>query len=288
MNTLKLFPVLLLLCGFNASAEFREIPAPKPQSAGEERKEFTFAVLPVYGAEETTTRFAPLADLLTRKIGVKVRLISLTSFEDHVERVRSGLVDFSYQNPVVYAACMDKADAFVSVLQKGQESFAGVILVRADSAFNSVLDLKGKTIAVTSKLSAGGYLSQFLHCQAEGLDITRECSIYTVSGNKHENVVLDVFEKRADAGFVRSQSVDVISERIDSKALKVLASGEEMPNWVMSAGQHVPKVITQKLKEILLSSGADAPELAAAGISSFVAAESGDFIHIRQALDASK
>ncbi|MCI0469216.1 MAG: PhnD/SsuA/transferrin family substrate-binding protein, partial [Nitrospirae bacterium] len=66
-------------------------------------KTIKVAVLPLYSAITLYDRYEPLMRYLSEKTGYEFKLVIPKDFEDFMRVVKSGNVDFSYQNPYIFA-----------------------------------------------------------------------------------------------------------------------------------------------------------------------------------------
>jgi phosphonate transport system substrate-binding protein len=226
-----------------------------------------------------------LARLLTKKIGVDIQLVVPSSFANHVSLVRSGQVDFSYQNPVIFAKCMGELKGIGTAIKGGEDSFRGIIIVRKDSGIKKVEDLVGKSVCIVAPTSAGGFFSQKLYCLMNGVDLDKDCKVSVVPGNKQENVILNVFSKKVDVGFIRESALHRVDGKIDGSQIVVIAKTVPLPNWTFAANKKVPEHIIKRVSKILLSLGADSPALKAAKLDGFMKTDLGKFEGLRQLLN---
>ena len=142
----------------------RDMVADVPADAARQRDPSTlvFAYTPVEDPALYATQFRPLLDYLGQCVGRRVVYFQVTSNAAQVEAMRSGrlhIAGFS-TGPTAFAVNLAGAVPFAI---KGNpdafESYRVVTLVRADSPFQSLVDLKGKRIAHTSATSNSGNLA---------------------------------------------------------------------------------------------------------------------------------
>lgn len=264
--------VALALGATARATEFRDIQ-PRQPKPGDDAKVYTLAVLPLYSPREVLRQFGPLTRTLSAKTGLRIQLVVPSDFDNHIAKVRSGQVDFSYQNPVVHALCMDRANVLATAVMGGEDKFRGIIIARGDAGIDSVDAIVGKRISIVSRTSAGGYYSQVMTCLMHGIDIDKQCQVASATANKQENVILDVYEKRADVGFIRESALHMLDAQIDPAQLKVVAQTEALPHWAFAANKDLPEQIVARVQELLLSLTAEAPEMKAAKLDAFLKGE---------------
>jgi ABC-type phosphate/phosphonate transport system substrate-binding protein len=68
----------------------------------------------------------------------------------------------------------------------------------------------------------------------------------------HENVVMAVFNKTADAGGVREEQLDKMKGSVDTSQLKIVGYTDYFPNWPFFAAPGLKKETADKIKNALL------------------------------------
>ncbi len=124
----------------------------------------------------------------------------------------------------------------------------GVIIVRADSGITDIGDLKGKIIGITSVYSDDGYLAQRELLQRRGLSPSK---VRFVELGSYENVIMHLYRRKLDAGFVNHASLDGIKEDIDINSIRVIEKTEPLPGWVLAAGRGIDDRLIRVIGETL-------------------------------------
>jgi phosphate/phosphite/phosphonate ABC transporter binding protein len=239
------------------------------------------AILPLYSAITLFDRFDPLMRHLTRTTGREFKLVIPRDFEDFFETVKRGDVEFSYSNPYIYIQLADAGHlrAFATtVMQASGDIFRGIIITHRSSPIRTIHDLKGKDVMVVSYKSAGGFLAQKLLLAEHGIDVFRDLRLR--EGKRQEEVILNVYRRTADAGFVRETALDVLREEIDLNRIRVVATTSYIANWPFAVTKNADRALVSLVQKSLLSLK-DARVLSAAQITAFRAASDGDFDGLR-------
>lgn len=239
------------------------------------------AILPLYSAITLFDRFNPLMRYLSQKNGCEFKLVIPKDFEDFADIVRKGAVDFSYSNPYIYSELADKGflAAFANTVHKeGGDIFRGIIITHRDSPIRSLNDLIGKQVMVVSFKSAGGFLAQKLFLSENNIDVFRDLRL--IEGKRQEEVILNVYRKKVDAGFVRESALDVLREELDLGRLRIVANTPYIANWPFAATPKTDKKLVAMVKKSLLELKDD-DVLSAAHITRFKAALDSDFDTLR-------
>jgi len=218
---------------------------------------------------------------LTRKAGYEFKLVIPKDFEDFADIARKGMVEFSYSNPYIYTELADKGflTAFANTVhQQSGEIFRGVIITHRDSPIRTINNLKGKKVMVVSFKSAGGFLAQKLFLYENNIDVFRDLRL--IEGKRQEEVILNVYRKKVDAGFVRESALDVLKEEIDLDKLRVIANTPYIANWPFAATRNTDKKLIAVVQKSLLELNDD-DVLSAAHITRFKPAQDSDFNSLR-------
>lgn len=240
------------------------------------------AILPLYSAITLFDRFDPLMRYLSKKTGYEFKLVIPKDFEDFFDTVKQGKVEFSYSNPYIYIQLADKGylKAFANtVLEQTGDTFRGIIITHKDSAIRTLSDLKGKTVMFVSPRSAGGFLAQKLFLSENSVDVSKDLKL--IDGKRQEEVILNVYRKNVDAGFVRESALDVLKEEIDLAQIRILARTPYIANWPFAATKTADERLISVVQRSLLELKETAV-LSAAQIINFKTATDNDYDNLRE------
>lgn len=248
-------------------------------------KTIKVAILPLYSAITLYNKFDPLMRYLSKKTGYEFKLIIPNDFDEFIKLVKNRDVDFSYQNPYVFALIDKETDIkpLVTTISKdneeGKDELKGVIITRQDSPIRTVRDLKNKKVLITSFKSAGGYLSQHLYLKQRGIDTQRDMKL--IDAKRQENVIIGVYRGEADAGFVRESALSVAKDIVDMKMIRVVAKTTPLPNWPFAAVREIESPLSKEVKRLLIGLN-DKEILNAADIKGFKRVEESEFEMLKQ------
>ncbi len=229
------------------------------------------SMFPSYGAEETQSRLAPLAALLSSKLGVTVEPHIVTDFSVYEKKLETDAIDISYANPYVYVKYAQQQEA-MGLMSKGGETghlFRGVVITRSDSPIKDLSGLRDKKMSIMGRSSSYGYLSQKLSLLDAGINPEREMKLDVAVDNKLENVIFAVYLQEADAGCVSEIGLHQVDKFVPAAMIKVLATTAPLPGWVLSARRSLAPELREKLQQAILSLPAGDPVLKAMQISTF-------------------
>ncbi len=246
------------------------------------KKSIKVAILPLYSAITLFDRFDPLMRYLSQKTGYEFKLVIPKDFEGFYDTVKRGEVQFSYSNPYIYILLADKGylSAFANTaIETSGNIFRGIIITRADSPIRTIEDLRGKRVMAVSYKSAGGFLAQKLLLAEKGIDVFKD--LHMSEGKRQEKVILNVYRKNVDAGFVRETSLSVLKEEIDLHKIRIVARTPYIANWPFAATPGTDPKVVEEVKSDLLNLRDDRI-LRAAEIRRFIAASDRDFDGLRR------
>jgi phosphonate transport system substrate-binding protein len=120
---------------------------------------YTFAIVPQLYEEWT-----PVLQRISHETGIVLELKLVASFSQFDAALMKGTADFAYVNP--YHVVMAKPVQGYIPLLRDSKPLIGILLARKDSAFKSVKDLNGQTIAFPAVNAFGASL--FMRAQLSG------------------------------------------------------------------------------------------------------------------------
>jgi phosphonate transport system substrate-binding protein len=247
---------------------------------------YTFSVLPRYFPEKLVSMHTPLTQYLSKELGSEVELILTEDFAHYEMQMLKGAISIGYQNPVVYANVSAQHEAIATaILGKDGDKFRGLVIARADSKIAGLDDLKGKTIMIVGKTSAGGYLSEKLSLLERKIDVTKDCQIVQAAGNHQENVIISVSVGDVDAGFIQEGAFAIADEFIAPNSIKKVSETAWIPNWAVSVDKNIPKEQKEKIRAALLKITPESEVAKALGISGFKSAGDADYDVIRKLME---
>jgi phosphonate transport system substrate-binding protein len=136
-----------------------------PSIAEDWREQFPELTIGISSGENETDAIArnqPYADYLSRELGVPVKMIRGTDYAAVIEAMRAGHVQIASVGPAAYALARkvmgeDIAPVAVTLDNDGNLGYHSVIAVRADSPYQTLADIKGKSFAFADPNSTSGY-----------------------------------------------------------------------------------------------------------------------------------
>lgn len=164
--------------------------------------ELTFAIIPAENASGVTERWAPFISYLSKELGVKVNLRIANDYAAVIEGQRSGNIQIaSYGSASFARARMTgvKTDAFANDINlDGSTGYYSVLFVKANSAYKTVDDLKGKNLGLVDPNSTSG--NNVPRFELDKMGITDADTYFSkvVFTGSHENALLALSQGTVD------------------------------------------------------------------------------------------
>jgi phosphonate transport system substrate-binding protein len=163
--------------------------------------ELAFAVIPAENATGVVERFTPLAEYLSKELGVPVKLNVVTDYAGVIEGQRSGHLHIAYYTPASYARAYVtgvKTEPFaIEVGSDGSKAYHAVFYVKKDSPYQKVEDLKGKTLGLVDPNSTSGNNVPRFALNAMKIEPEKFFSKVFYTGN-HENAIFALKDGTVD------------------------------------------------------------------------------------------
>lgn len=219
MKLLKMVAVGLMAASasisYSASALAQECKDPET---------LVFSIIPT---EETTQEldiYQPLLSALKEKTGKPVEFFMPTSYASVIEGMVNGWVQIGVHGPNSYVLAKEKdpkLEVFATYtktkghFQEEGPGYRAVLLVKADSKFDSIESLKGSVVGLADPASTSGNLLPrmvFGDKIGTGPELEKYFSKVVYTGG-HDQSALAVKEGRVDDAFVATHRLDNVIDR---------------------------------------------------------------------------
>jgi diguanylate cyclase (GGDEF)-like protein len=244
--------------------------------------EVRFGVLANKGVENALKRWNPTADYLNQQLpGHLFKLVPLR-FEEVEPAVKSENIDFILTNTSHYIELesLYGVNRILTLIDSGLTVFGGTIFCMADrNDIHSIQDLKGKTFMAVDQFSLGGWRSAWRELKEQGINPLKDLKSLEFGGS-HNDVVASIMSKKADAGTVRTGTLEKLARdgKVNLKSLRILnerkyagfpflVSTRLYPEWPLAKLKHTSDNLSKKVSIALLHMPEDSRAAQAADIS---------------------
>lgn len=237
-------------------------------------RELGFGVIPVETQTQATASFEAFLPYAAQKLGVPVRLFTASDFIGVNNALIAKQIHFAWTSPSAFAGSWLECqcvEPIVAALDKdGNLGYNSVLIVRADSPYRTVDDLKGKIVARTEPNSNSGFLIPTVEFAKMGKPVDRFFNS-PVSGG-HTQSVLGVLNGTYDAAFTwttRGDGYGQIRTMIDKGMLRrdqirVVWESDLVPAPPVIVHRDTPADLKQDLIQFFLDLHKERPDLARA------------------------
>lgn len=253
-------------CGNNSSLDSKNKSADSGSDSSKDGytpKELTVQFVPSQNADTLEAKAKPLEKLLSKELGIPVKVSVSTNYNTIVEAMKSKKVDVGFLPPTAYTLAHDQkaADLLLKAQRYGVnedgsnskklvDDYKSEILVKKDSGINSLKDLKGKKIALQDVTSTAGYTFPISTLKEEaGIDATKDMKIVNVKG--HDQAVISLLNGDVDAAAVFQDARTIVKKDQPNvfKDTKIIKLTEPIPNDTISVRPDMDKKFQDKLKK---------------------------------------
>jgi phosphonate transport system substrate-binding protein len=234
--------------------EDRDLVADPPRDPARLRDPSTlvFAYTPVEDPALYANQFRPFTDYLSQCTGRRVVYFQVTSNAAQVEAMRSGRLHIAGFSTGPTAFAVNLAGAVPFAVKGGPEhyeSYRVAVLVRADSPFRTLADLKGKRVAHTSATSNSGNLAPRAFFPALGLVPDQDYRVVYSGG--HDRSVMGVAAGDYDAAPVASDVYGRMVQRgqVRGENLRVIWQSAPFPTSSFALAHDLKPELAQRIRQ---------------------------------------
>lgn len=157
-------------------------------------KSLTLGVITSENEADRVTRFKPVIAYFENTLRTGIKWRTATDYAGIIEGVKAGKIEIARFGPASYAKAWmvtkGQIDPLVGEIDNyGTFGYFAVAIVRADSAYKTIEDLKGKRFAFADPNSTSGHQAPRYFLGEAGIDADKHFGATAFSGS-HENSVM--------------------------------------------------------------------------------------------------
>lgn len=154
-------------------------------------------------AEDREKRWKPFMEYLKKELGVEVEWREATDYAGVIEALKAQKIHLAWFGPASFARSWIVTDGksiplAAEIDKDGGFGYYGVIIVKKDSPYKDVKDLKGKKFGFADPNSTSGHQAPRFFLGEAGYDVDNFFGSTTFSGS-HENSVKMLYDGQFDA-----------------------------------------------------------------------------------------
>lgn len=274
---LRLFAALLFVC------------AAQPALAAEPPLKFGVGLFQP-DKDKNDATYRPLAAYLEQRLGRKVDLRTVDTWEGLAKSLANGETDLALMGPWGYVLANNEAGAQVvsTILYDGKPEYYAIMITHPESGIRSPAELKGRSFAFGDKGSTSGYLIPLHYFMTQGIDPEKHFS--RVLQTRHQAIETQVTQGALDAGadYNRNRNAMIEQGLIKAERSVVIWQSAPLPNdaFAVSAALHRDAAFVARLQQALAGVGAALPAqptLLPAHYTGFVSRDNAFYKPIRDA-----
>jgi phosphonate transport system substrate-binding protein len=237
------------------AAEEPAAEEPAATDLGTEANPIVMSFVPSGDTQDIIASGETLANMLTENTGLVVTSNVGTDFSSVREAMCAGQAHIGWLNTFNYVMANEQCgvDAALATSRFDSTTYAGQIIVRADSGIETLQDLEGKVMCWVDPASTSGYIIPRIMLAAEGIDPDTAFS-ETIEAGSHNNVVTQVYNGDCDAGATFADARTGIEEEFPDvlEQVVVLATTADIPNDSVSFISDFPADMRETIVTALL------------------------------------
>lgn len=218
------------------------------QAKAEAPQFLTLGIHPYLPEKELIKKFLPLNQYLSDRLAIPIKINIARDYESHIERIGTDNLDLAYMGPASYVDMTQhygKHPLLARLSIHNSPTFHGVIVVRDDSPYKNIKQLRHKRFAFGSVKSTMSYLVPRHMLEAAGITL-EQLGEYGFLGN-HRNVALAVLLGEYDAGAVK----EAVFEEFRSKGLRALTRSPAISEHLFVASNKLSQARINNLRQAL-------------------------------------
>lgn len=241
-------------CGPKSSPADGTGAAPSGTTAAAPKK-LVFGFQPSVEADKIAENAKPMADFISKEIGIPVETFTSTDYTGMIEAMGSDKVDIAALAPLAYVLAEDQVGAqlLLKTSRSGKTTYHAMFVTRADSGIKTLEQAKGKRIAWVDQSSASGYLFPAAYLKSKGYDPDTFFSQSKFAGS-HDNAVRSVYNGDVDVASVYDDARNKLEASTPDVKQKVVKfdQTQEIPNDTFCVRKGLDPALTEKIKAALL------------------------------------
>jgi phosphonate transport system substrate-binding protein len=226
----------------------------------------------------------PLQNYLARQMGSDIRLMTPDSYNEMIEGLSNGSIDFACLGGVTYLRAHAKIGVVPLVQRPTDLQFRAVFITGAGTPIHSLRDLKGKKFAFGDTSSTSGHVIPYLELKQAGLNPDKDLE-FRYSGG-HPLTAKLVETGVVDAGVLDEAifSSMVSNGKIDGHKVRIFFTSRPFVDYVWVARKGLSDAEQKKFVEALLElkEGKDDNVLKILRASKFIRASDDEYATLRR------
>lgn len=226
--------------------------------------EITLGVITAENEADRLARYKPVRAYLEETLGVKINWRTAMDYAGIIEGVKAKKIELARFGPASYAKCWIVTRGGVEPLvgdvdQHDAFGYHSVIIVKTDSPYRSLDDLKGKKFAFADPNSTSGHQAPRYFLMEQGYDADSFFAATAFSGS-HENSVMALLNGSFDAVATWWRNDEYSNpKRMEMKGMiepgqwRIIWKSPKLPSSPWAVPTHLPERMRHDVAEALFN-----------------------------------
>lgn len=238
------------------------------------QSDLTFGIVPQQSASRLAQIWVPVLDHLSEETGTRIRFATAKDIPAFEACLAKGAYDLAYMNPYHYTTFHELA-GYEAFARQAKKRLRGLVVVRADSPYEHLDDLRDQSIAFPSPAAFGASVIPRAEMKS------REMMIRPAYVKSHDSVYRAVIAGLFPAGGGVLRTFNNVPE-IERSKLRVLYQTDAYTPHAFAAHPKLERTLVDRLVESMEAMTTDQPALLTAlGMSGVQAAVDTDWDDVR-------
>ncbi len=200
--------------------------------------------------------YISLINIINELTGYKITPIKVTDYNAAVESMRADRAQIAWFGGKTYivAAEIANAEAFAAGMRKGDSdaSYFAYFVVRSDSSYETLSDLKDKTLALNSIGSTSGDLIPQVELIKNDLSLKDFKNVFYAGS--HDACLMSVINKHADVCGMSSRNYDarLADGLFTEDQVRIIHRSSPVPPPPLAYSKKLPQLVRSNIKEAVL------------------------------------
>jgi phosphonate transport system substrate-binding protein len=209
--------------------------------------QYLMGVFPYLAPRELEKMYAPIAADISGTVNRDVLFMTSSTYKMFMANLDKEMYDIVFVQPFDYVTIADKYG--YRPLATRNKPLPAILVVKPDSEFKTIEDLRGKTIALPPSVAAISYLIKD-YLKKNGLDPASDVTIE--HHRSHASCMHNVLLGTADACGTAPPALRFFKNKMNT-SLNVIAKTKGIPNSIFAVHPRVPKEVQDKLMQQITS-----------------------------------
>ncbi len=236
-----------------------------------------FGIVPQQFSTELVKKWEPFLRYLSEKTGYKLEFETARDIPTFEQRLVAGEYDLAYLSPYTYTIVHKSSARYQAFAKEKNKKLVGIIVVRKDSAYQRLEDLRNQTLAFPDPAAIAASIIPRGFLEKQKIPFK---PVYVIS---HDSVYLSVANGLYPAGGGVMRTYET-ADPVAREKLRILWTTPAYTPHPFIAHKRVPKEVVARLRAAMLAMDADPAGqalLKTLALNGLTAAEDKDYDDIR-------